>query len=338
MKNNIKILLLMVAGLASGLLSCNDEFSQPPVNVPEGGIGTGTWDNPMTAYQALLGSVNEDLGFTPWVTGYIVGYVDTSIGSVINDNTASFSLPANAASNILLAMDPDERDWHNCATVRLAYQTEARYDLNLRDHPENLGALVTVKGTTGQTYLGQYGVRDVEAYNFDNKGLPGLDGPEPDIIYSSLPSDAETTDWTFIDVTLPSGAHPIWSWKQYNENHYLNGSANSVKGETLAYAISPVIDLSDATGCAVTFSHAAKFQTTLRTLCKFAIRKAGTTEWTEIEIPKWPSPGTWGFVGSGNIDISAFDGESVEIAFKYASNDEGADTWEINNLKVTGHK
>lgn len=344
MKTDIKLLLAVMLGLLTGLASCDDDFAQPPVNIPEGGIGTGTWDDPMTAYQALIGSVNENLGYTPWVTGYIVGYVNTGIGSVCNDNTASFTLPAEAASNILIAMDPDEKDWRNCATVRLAYQTDSRYALNLRDHPENLGALVTLKGETGTKYLGQYSVRDVEAFNFGDKGLPGLDIPDtekPDVIYSALAADATAIDWVFEDVTLPEGAKPIWSWTEYNNSHYLNGSAFGLKGETLAYAMSPVIDLTGVTGTKVSFMHAAKFQTTLRTLCGFCVREAAAPEgtpWTEIAIPTWPEAGAWTFVNSGDIDLSAFDGKQIRLAFKYASDASGADTWEIKELNLSGKK
>ena len=44
------MLVLMTLGLGA----CNDELAQPPVIIPEGGIGTGAWDNPMTTYQAGL--------------------------------------------------------------------------------------------------------------------------------------------------------------------------------------------------------------------------------------------------------------------------------------------
>ena len=68
------------------------------------------------------------------------------------------------------------------------------------------------------------------------------------------------------------------------------------------------------------------------------IREKGNATWTEMAIPQWPEAGSWKFKSSGKIDISAFDGKEVEVGFKYASTTEGADTWEIKNLKVNGTK
>lgn len=84
----IKYMMSLIAALMV-LVSCDSEYSQPPVNLPEGGIGTGAWDNPMTAYQCLLGSVNPDRA-EAWVTGYIVGVVNTEVGNVLNERCAQF--------------------------------------------------------------------------------------------------------------------------------------------------------------------------------------------------------------------------------------------------------
>ena len=64
----------------------------------------------------------------------------------------------------------------------------------------------------------------------------------------------------------------------------------------------------------------------------------GSKEWTEIKIPVWPEAGSWSFADSGVLDLSAFDGKKVQLAFKYASSAEGADTWEIKAVKLTGVK
>ena len=61
-------------------------------------------------------------------------------------------------------------------------------------------------------------------------------------------------------------------------------------------------------------------------------------EWTEIVPQAWPSAGGWNFVKSGDVDLSAYDGKKIQIGFKYESSAEGADTWEINNCKLTATK
>lgn len=153
---------------------------------------------------------------------------------------------------------------------------------------------------------------------------------EGNVLYESLKEADATCDWT-IDET-------VWSWKGYNDKYYLNASAfgkDEAIGNTY-YAVSPVIDLSEAKSAFLTFDHAAKFQTTLRTLCGAVVRLEGATEWTALTIPAWPEAGAWTFASSGDIDLSAYVGKKIQLGFKYGSSDAGADTWEIKNLKISG--
>ncbi len=143
--------------------------------------------------------------------------------------------------------------------------------------------------------------------------------------------------WTFEYVTKPEGLqYDLWQWKNYNSKYYLNASAyaSGTSYASESYAVSPVIDLSTASKVSASFDHAAKFQTTVRTLCGFAVREAGTTAWTMLTIPTWPDAGSWTFVNSGAIDLSAYAGKKVQVAFKYGSSTDGADTWEIKNLVI----
>ncbi len=199
------------------------------------------------------------------------------------------------------------------------------------------GNLVNYKGNTPQFAQGNR----VYSYNGQTGGdTPDTPTGEETELYTMLQPTAAEIDWTFDEGTLPEGLTYIWQWKEYNGAHYLNGSAYAAGSAhaSLAYAVSPVLDLSGATGVTVSFEHAAKFQTTLRTLCGFAVREEGATEWTEIAIPTWPEAGSWTFASSGDIDLRKYDGKKVQIAFKYASTAEGADTWEIRNVVVKGKK
>ena len=526
MIKNIKNILIagMVVASGLGLSSCNDDLALPPVNVPEGGIGTGTWDNPMTAYQCLIGSVNPERNEV-WVTGYIVGVINTEVGTVLNERAAQFEAPFGVNTNLMLAMTPDETNWENCTSVQLP-SGSVRTALNLVNNPSNLGKLVTIKGTTGTKYCGVYGLRSASNYNWGDKGveeveLKPIDGPfyqdfeastsfdtykaqgwkntmvlgglsgwylrnfdnntyittsayngtatggpyenwlitpaidlskldkktlefitqaayqaenstlevyamttdnpktstntllpaaiasapssgysswvksgvldlsqfsgtiylgwryysehggnngsttycidnvsvggateadqpenpatppaDGDALYSMLAESASSIDWTFDNATLPSALTYVWKWTEYQGSHYLNGSAFSANTAypAVSYAYSPAISLAGVSGAAVTFEHAAKFQTTITTLGRLVVREKGTSAWTEFTIPQWPAEGSWKFASSGTIDISAFDGKEVEIGFKYESTASGADTWEIKNLKVIGKK
>ncbi|MGN0223218.1 MAG: choice-of-anchor J domain-containing protein, partial [Muribaculaceae bacterium] len=118
--------------------------------------------------------------------------------------------------------------------------------------------------------------------------------------------------------------------------YYLNGSAyvSGTSNASEAWAISPIINLTGATSITAAFEHAAKFQTTLTTLCGMAVREEGDSSWTMLTIPTWPTAGAWTFANSGDISLSAYAGKKIQLAFKYGSTADGADTWEIRNLKL----
>ena len=201
-----------------------------------------------------------------------------------------------------------------------------------------LGTLVNFKGNTRQLTTGSR----IVSYNGQTSG-GDTPTPGPSSELYSMLSDALTampSDWTIDNASLADGLSYVWSWKTFNERGYLNASAyaaGSAKASE-AYAISPVLDLTGATGCSLTFEHAAKFQTTLRTLCGVVAREEGAKEWTALTIPTWPDAGAWTFANSGSVSLAAFDGKKIQIAFKYGSTADGADTWEIKNLKINGSK
>ncbi|MDE6206726.1 MAG: DUF5017 domain-containing protein [Muribaculaceae bacterium] len=144
-------------------------------------------------------------------------------------------------------------------------------------------------------------------------------------------------DWTLEANNLPEGLTYVWQWKSYNGAYYLNGSAyaNNTAYAVEEYAYSAAVKLEADGDAKMNFEHAAKFQTTLKALCYVAVREEGATTWTKLEIPTWPAEGSWDFVNSGDIDLSAYKGKSIQIGFHYGSSAEGADTWEIRNLKVS---
>ena len=165
--------IAMAVMAVAGLTACTGDYAQPPVPVPPGGIesiGTGEWDKPMSVYQASLGAVNDNLIEAPWVSGYIVGWIDVDVTNVMNELSTRFTVPATVATNMVMAATPDETDWTKCISVQLP-SGGVRNALNLKDHPENLHAFVTIQGTTGSKYCSVYGVRSVSAYTWEKVGI-----------------------------------------------------------------------------------------------------------------------------------------------------------------------
>ena len=213
----------------------------------------------------------------------------------------------------------------------------AEDQLKVGDEVVVCGKLVNYKGNTPQMAQGG----KIISINGQGGGDTPVTPTEGTIFSSLSEKDTElAAGWTIDNGTLPEGLTYVWSWKVYNNAGYLNASAfaNGSANASEAYAISPVIDLTGATGVAVSFDHAAKFQTTLKTLCGIVVREEGATAWTALTIPTWPTAGAWTFANSGAISLEAYAGKKIQLAFKYGSTTEGADTWEIKNLVITGKK
>lgn len=205
-----KYIASATAAAALLLSACNGDYAQPPVPVPEGGIesiGNGEWDNPLSVYQARIGTIvqesaiSEETGETytrereeSWVTGYIVGWIDINVSNIMKEETARFDIPSTVPTNIIMAADPDETDWEKCISVQLP-SGPVRSALNLKDNPGNKGKEVTIYGTTGSKYCSVYGVRSVSDFKFGPVGNepapvipPGPVMPEGDLTFRKATS------------------------------------------------------------------------------------------------------------------------------------------------------
>ena len=296
--------------------------------------GDGTAEAPYNCAQVIaMAPTSTDAAVESgiWVKGYIVGYYQ--------DYAGHFEAGGTQRANILISDNATTTNTAQCVCVQLVAQTDPRNALNLVDNPGVLGMSVAVKGDV-MKYNTLPGIKNTSEYKLDGEApdtpvTPPAAGNSVTLLGQN---DAAGADgWTFDNVTIPSGLTSVWRWAEYNSAYYLNGSAfvNNSASAAESYAISPVIDLSTSTTASAEFSHAAKFQTTLTDLCGFYAREAGSTTWVKLSIPTWPAAGAWTFASSGSIDLSAFAGKKVQVAFKYGSSASGADTWEIRDLVLT---
>lgn len=343
----IKNILLGALALLS-FTACTGDQALPPINKPAGlgeaNLGNGEWNTPMAAYQAALGTVpHDDFGYDrseAWVTGYIIGWVNVDISNANLALAADFTLPAGVNTNIMIASDPNEKDPANIATVQLP-SGDVRKALNLVDHPENLGAQVTIYGTVGNKYCGQYGVRTVTDYVWGDQGKE----PDPNMVlpagareFFSLDLTKGTQGFTF-DQGEPSQTG-FETWK-YSSQYGLVATGGKTPGAVVtdAMAISPEIDLSDYVNIRMMvhqagnyFNNAENFSQMTSTL----IRVVGTEEWEELQMPYPPAGNTWTFTNSGYIPLDDYAGKKVEIGFRYTSTSSLSGTWEIDKLTVAG--
>lgn len=149
---------------------------------------------------------------------------------------------------------------------------------------------------------------------------------------------ASQGDFSVVNLTLPSGFTSIWNW-----NAQYGMVAKCIKGSTKyeseSWLISPCIELPADKSCVVSFSHAAKFfqdtkQMSMWISANYDESAPEDAQWTRLVIPTYPTGNNWNWFDSGEIDLSEYKGQNVNIAFCYKSNANYAPQWEIKNFAI----
>lgn len=144
--------------------------------------------------------------------------------------------------------------------------------------------------------------------------------------------------FTLNDVTLPEGS--TYVWKHDSSKGYMKASAyvGGASKASESWLTSPVIDLTGATNCIMTFEHCANyFNTTenFQAACSVKAKAEGDVDWTTL-TPDVTATGTdWNWVVS-TVSLADFSDKKIQIAFVYTSTTEVAGTWEVKNVEVAG--
>lgn len=146
-------------------------------------------------------------------------------------------------------------------------------------------------------------------------------------------------DFTIENKNLPAGLTGIW---KHNPDYscmvatgYVSETEQNLASES--WLISPEIDLTSATAAYLSYEQACNYFESLAVLPVQAvamISKDGGNTWTDLS-PEYPASLGWVFEGSGDIDLSAYLGNKVKIAFRYVSTSIKAGTWELKNVMVS---
>ena len=290
----------------------------------------GTAQNPLTVSELMANALPEkDKGVPGWyVKGYIVGYVP---GMTIKD--AVFGVPTDPETqktNILIAESADCTDVNSCVAVQLP-AGDIRTALNLVDNPGNLGKLVTLCGKY-EKYFGVAGLKNVVSYAFDGE-VPPTPGTH---LYYSLENNAD--GWTVeYNIPLNENLSYVWNW----DSSYSNYKASAYKDQAYeadATAISPEIDLTEASNLTLSFTHTGnKFSSLEDAQANVAvmIREVGGA-WENVTIPTWFTNTNWTFVDCKDIDINSYAGKKIQIGLNYKSEAGNGGTWEVKKLYIDG--
>ncbi len=135
---------------------------EPPVQP----TGTGTADDPYNMAAAIIHQGDT----AQWIRGYIVGSANIASGAIISDDQISWGpefTNENNKASIIMADKIDERDINNCIVLYLPSATVSSIrEINLKDHPENLGKTLKVLGNL-KPHLGKSGMKDTKGDNYE---------------------------------------------------------------------------------------------------------------------------------------------------------------------------
>lgn len=144
-------------------------------------------------------------------------------------------------------------------------------------------------------------------------------------------------NWTFEDELRPDELSYVW---QQTTTYGMKATAyvGGTNYATKSYLVSPAITLEAGKTSVLTFEHAAKFGTpdNYGTDLTLWVREADDPAWVaQIAIPAYPAGTDWNYIASGDIDLSAYAGKTIQLGWCYTSTAEGAATWELKNVRVT---
>ncbi len=145
----------------------------------------------------------------------------------------------------------------------------------------------------------------------------------------------EQGTWTIDNKTLPDGLSDVW---KQDKRYGMKATAYNNKAFAAeSWLISPVIDATNYKDLKFTFNHAINKFTSLDKAKEEATVwvKAEGADWEKVEV-SYPTNFSWSFLNVENVDLSKYDGKKIQLGFKYTSSAEGAGTWEIQTVSVSG--
>lgn len=134
----------------------------------------------------------------------------------------------------------------------------------------------------------------------------------------------------------------VWKHDNFKNPGYMKASAfkDSVSYASDSWLISPEIDLTAANAATLTFDHAINKGDVayVKTNHLVNVSKDNGQTWNALSGVSYPAGNSWEFSGSGDVNLSAYVGSKIKLAFQYKSSDGVSDTWEVKNVKVTATK
>ena len=159
--------------------------------------------------------------------------------------------------------------------------------------------------------------------------------------YMNEPMDKESTRFTMQNVLLPEGSTYVWNHDATNKYYKASSFVNKENHASEGWLVSDEIDLAKANNPVMSFNAAMNFlgkdkfddHLVLKVSTNYT-DNVTTATWTDLAFDNTGLGTSWTFKLISNIDLSAFKGQKIHIAFQYKGTTTCAPTFEFRNLKI----
>ena len=159
--------------------------------------------------------------------------------------------------------------------------------------------------------------------------------------YMNEPMDKESTRFTMKDVLLPEGSNYVWKHDAERKYYKASSTIKMVCYPSESWFVSDEIDLSKANNPVISFNAAMNFLKEGKFTDHLVLKVSTdytddvkTATWTDLAFDNTGLGTSWTFKLISNIDLSAFKGQKIHIAFQYKGTTTCAPTFEFRNLKI----
>lgn len=293
----------------------------------------GSVNKPLTVAEAIDA---QNTGIKGWVGGYVVGAVAPEVTTVSGNDNIEWQAPTTLPTTLLIADDPECKDYTKCILVSLPQGSQFRNDANLVDNAWLYKQYIKVKGTFA-TYMGMAGITknngSTDEYRLPAAPFEGGVTQLEEGFDSALPAD-----WTNVQVS----GDKAWYQTTFQNNGY--AAMTGYRGTQPpfdAWLITPLLDIKNATSKTLSFrTQVAGYGSTTSVFEVYILNSLDPTA-ASVKVklnPAIAKPSTTAtysdWVQSGTIDLSQWADGSYVIGFRfYATQDANYATWCVDDVK-----
>ena len=291
----------------------------------------GMYGNPYTVAEAIAA---QNSGAKGWVGGYIVGAVAPEVTNVSSNADVEWKAPTTLDNTLVIADDPECKDYTKCIFIALPQGTPFREQANLKNNPVYYKKYLKAKGVLA-SYMGVAGITGNSGAT-DEFVLPF---PRPVSELNETFDNALPTNWTEVVVS----GDKKWYKADFNGDGYAAMTGYNGKQPPFdTWFITPALDIQNAAGKGFSFTSETRSYGSTKTVFEVyllnSLDPATATFKQKLNpiLAKAPnSTGTWSaWTSSGELDLSEWADGVYYIAFHYfADTDSEYDTWAIDNVK-----